>query len=226
MSGETYSILTDADVAEMTQLLAEVFSQHDPPAVAVGLTSEEFHAFVSLLCEKAVEQGLTIVARSSSGEMMGALLTEDSATPQPEGIDRLSPKLNPIFEILGGLDAEYREGREMPPGASLHLFLLGVARQFGGRGAAHRLIEECLANGGRKGYRRAVTEATNRRSQHVFRKLGFVERVRRSYADFEYEGSRPFASIAVEGGPSLMDIELTSTDLPHSSESEGSSSIA
>jgi hypothetical protein len=41
-----------------------------------------------------------------------------------------------------------------------------------------------------------VTEATNKTSQHVFRKQGFIERVRRSYSDHRFEGRACFTSIA------------------------------
>ena len=50
----------------------------------------------------------------------------------------------------------------------------------------------------------AVTEATNKASQHVFRKHGFAERVHRSYSDHRLEGQAFFASIADHGGPILM----------------------
>jgi hypothetical protein len=51
----------------------------------------------------------------------------------------------------------------------------------------------------------AVTEATNKTSQHIFRKLGFTERVRGSYADHRFEGKAWFTSIDEHGGPVLMD---------------------
>src|SRR5436309_2767421 len=126
---------------------------------------------VRLFCPRARDDGLTVVARSAlTGEMIGALLAEDSASMPPDGLDQVSPRFNPIFDILGQLDAEYRDGRLMQPGESIHLFLLGVSERFTGRGVAQRLVAECLANAVRKGYRLAVTEATNRTSQHVFRK--------------------------------------------------------
>jgi hypothetical protein len=50
------------------------------------------------------------------------------------------------FDILGQLDAEYRAGRAMQPGESVHLFLLGVADGFSGKGVAQQLVAECLAN--------------------------------------------------------------------------------
>jgi len=202
----SFTVFTTADSDEMARLLSDAFVSHDPPAVAAGLTSSEFDVFVRLFCPKAASEGLTIVARSvDTGEMMGALLAEDSASTPPEGISQLSTKFDPIFDILGQLESAYRGGREVNSGESLHLFLLGVRERFGGRGLAHQLVAECVANGARKGYRVAVAEATNRTSQHIFRKLEFVERARASYAAHRFESRAVFASIASHGGPILMD---------------------
>ena len=204
-----YGVYAAQDADEMARLLGEVFSRRDPPAVAVGLTASEFEAFVRLFCPKAAVEGLTIVARhAGTGELVGALLTEDSASALPDGMDRLSPKFEPIFDILGQLDTEYRGDRAVRPGESLHLFLLGVAESVAGRGVAQHLISTCLEHGARKGYRLAVTEATNKVSQHIFRKLGFAERVRRSYLSHRFAGHAVFASIAEQGGPILMDRAL------------------
>lgn len=206
-----YSVYAPTDADEMSQLLGEVFSRSDPPAVATDLTPSEFEALVRLFCRKAEAEGLTIVARSAgTGEMIGALLTEDSASALPDGMDRLSAKFDPIFDILGQLDTEYRGGETVHPGERLHLFLLGVARRFAGQGVAQQLVAACLENGARKGYRVAITEATNKASQHVFRKLGFVERVRRSYRDHRFDGQAVFTSIVEHGGPILMEKKLGS----------------
>lgn len=207
--GIEYGVADASDLDEMARLLAAVFSRHDPPAVATGITPREFEDFVRLLCPRAAADGLTIVGRSAdTGEMAGALLTEDSASPPPEGLDRLGRKFDPIFDILGQLDADYRRGTTVLPGKSLHLFLVGVAQTFGGRRVAQQLVASCLENGQRKGYRIAVTEATNSVSQHIFRKLGFVDRVHRSYRDHRYEGQPFFASIEGHSGPILMDRTL------------------
>jgi GNAT superfamily N-acetyltransferase len=208
-NGVNCSLFTAPDTDEMSRLLGEVFAQRDPPAVAVCLTASEFEAFVRLFCPKADAEHLTVVARSAkSGEMIGALLAEDSASQPPDEVDQVSPKFNPIFDILGQLDTEYRAGRAMPPGESMHLLLLGVAHGFAGKGVAQQLVAVCLANGARKGYRLAVTEATNKTSQHVFRKQGFAECVHRSYRDHRFEGQAFFSSIVDQGGPILMDRRL------------------
>ncbi len=207
-----YRLYENSDADELAVLLSGVFSKYDPPAFALGVTQPEFEEFVRLFCSRADKQQLTIVARcADTGEMCGALLTEDAATDLPDGIGALGEKFDPIFDILGQLDHEYQGDRAIDPGHSMHLLLLGVSRRFSGQGVAHRLVAECLRNGIARGYRLAVTEATNPTSQHIFRKQDFVERVRRSYEAHEFDGRRPFASIADYGGPILMDKSL-STD--------------
>jgi hypothetical protein len=74
---------------------------------------------------------------------------------------------------------------------------------------AGQLVAKSLENGRRKGYRLAVTEATNKISQHLFHKQGFMERVRGSYQDHRYQGQPFFASIVDQGGPILMRKMLT-----------------
>ncbi len=204
-----YGVCLPSDVEAMVKLLAEAFTRYDPPAIAAGLTVSEFEAFARLICSNANAEGLTIVARlAETGELIGVLLTEDSASPPPDGMDGLSEKFDPIFDILGQLDTEYRSGQAVHRGESLHLYLLGVSDRVAGRGVAQQLVAACLEHGTRRGYRVAVTEATNKVSQHIFRKLGFVARVRRSYGTHCFQGRRVFASIAEHGGPVLMDKSL------------------
>ncbi len=202
----TYDLFTENDSDEMSKLLGKIFVERDPPAVAAGITAREFEVFVSLFCPKAAAEGLTIIARSVvTGEMVGAMLAEDAGTPPPETLDQVSPTFAPVFDILGQLDAEYRSSTTIMPGEFIHLFLIGVAREFSGMGIAQQLVTRCIENAVQRGYSRAVTEATNKTSQHVFRKLGFVDRVQRFYADHRFEGQAFFTSISDHGGPILMD---------------------
>lgn len=204
-----YGICEPSDLNEMVVLLADVFSHMDPPAIAVGITPPEFEALVRLFTLKAVEERVTIVARSiATGEIDGALLTEDSASAGPDSMDLLSKKFDPIFAILTELETEYRQGQAIQIGECLHLFLLGVARSYGGRGVAQNLVGTCLQNGSKRGYRLAVTEATNNVSQLVFRKLGFTDRVQRTYRSYTFQGRIPFATIEGHLGPILMDKQI------------------
>ena len=87
--------------------------------------------------------------------------------------------------------------------------MLGVADAFAGRGIAQELVRASLANGAQRGFRRAVTIATNPVSQHIFRKLGFAALATTSYADYRHDGKAVFASIADRGGPVAMARDIT-----------------
>jgi GNAT superfamily N-acetyltransferase len=177
-------------------LLAEAFTRRDPLATAVGVTIADFESLVRLLLPHIEEQDLTVVARdASTGAPVGVMLAEDSATPTPAGMDTLSPCFDPIFGILQELELDHCQ-----PGERLHLFLLATAEPMTGRGIAQQLVSRTIENGARRGYRGAICEATNPTSQHVFRKLGFQDRTRRTYADYE-----AFRSVAWAGGPILME---------------------
>jgi ribosomal protein S18 acetylase RimI-like enzyme len=209
ISGIEYTVCSPGDTGEMGRLLSESFTRHDPPAVAVDLTPVEFEDFVSLWSPAAGAEGLTIVARDvATQQLVGALLTDDAASPPPPGLDDLSGKFDPIFDLLGQIDAEYRTDRTIEPGQYLHLFLLGVAEQFARRKIGQHLVATCLANGADRGYTTAVTEATNPVSQHIFGQLGFQTGATRSYRDYRLDVWAPFASISEHGGPMTMDRDI------------------
>jgi len=52
-----YRAYVPSDADAMAKLLAEVFSRHDPPAVAAGLSASEFEVFVRLLCPRWLPTG-------------------------------------------------------------------------------------------------------------------------------------------------------------------------
>jgi len=193
----------------MVHLIASAFSASEPPAVAMGLTVSDLTEFLKMLVPTALEDGVTVVARSSAGNrLVGAILTDDFARPAPLDPQRLSPGLLPIMAMLESLDDQYRAGRDLAAGEYLHLFMLAVDPQFGGQGIAQSMVEHCLENGACKGYRWAMTEATGVISQRVFRKLGFEERFRVRYRDFRYQAAAVFAGITEHDGVALMDRAL------------------
>lgn len=198
-----------SDATDVARLFGEAFTTLDPPHVAVGLTAAEFEYFVHVFLPRSDTELLTMVARSAeSGQLAGVMFNDDLASTTPDGYVQVSAKFEPIDDMLSQLGTEYLGNRDPLPGELLHLFLLGVAPRFAGQGVAQRLVNESLKLGRRYGYKTAVTEATNPTSQHIFSKLGFTSRVYRSYRDYRLRSRAVFASIADQGGMSLMDRTL------------------
>jgi len=201
-----YRVYRDSDADQVTALLADVFSRHDPLAYAAHVTREEFAGFVRGLLPQAGQDGLTIVASMpSTGEIVGVMLTNDGAADAAGELSGMNEKFRPIASILGELDEIYLAGRRPRSGEMLHLYLLGVADRLAGQGTGQQLVVRTIGNGARQGYRVAFAEATNRRSQHIFRKLEFVERAQILYGAHLFEGKNFFAGIAEHGGPILME---------------------
>jgi ribosomal protein S18 acetylase RimI-like enzyme len=204
-----YDVAKSSDTEEIVRLLAAVFSESEPPAVAMGLSFRDMEQFLRLFAPGAIAEGLTVVARDSdTGKLAGVLLTDDFAAPPALDLKQISAKFRPIFSMLESLDQQYHRGKTISAGECLHLFMLGVDGEFAGRGIAQGLVKACLENGIRKGYRAAVTEATGLVSQRVFRKQGFVDRFSVSYRGFTYEGKFVFNSIQGHESAILMDKPL------------------
>lgn len=205
-----YRIYRDSDAEQVLVVLADVFSRYDPLAYAAHVTRHEFAEFVRSLLPQAGRDGLTVVAcLPATEEIVGVMLTNDGASDSAEELSALNEKFKRIASILGELDELYLAGRKPRPGEMLHLYLLGVADRVAGQGIGQELVTRTVEHGARMGYRVAFAEATNRRSQHIFRKLGFAERAQIPYGEYVFEGQNFFAGIAEHGGPILMEKVLS-----------------
>ncbi len=205
----SYGLLEQADFEEMAELLASVFSRFEPPAVAAGLTLDDVREVVRHVGQNAAADKLTVIARlQPAGTIVGAMLTDDFVSPASVSSDALPRRFAPIGALLEALDGRYRTLRHPAQGRFLHLFMLGVTPDFGGRGIAGTLVRLVLDNGKKRGYDVAVTEATGKISQHVFLKQGFRECFRVAYQEFRYDREAVFESIADQGAAILMERDL------------------
>jgi ribosomal protein S18 acetylase RimI-like enzyme len=201
-----YAVAKLPDCDDIVRLLAQVFSESDPPAVAMALSFEEMKQFLRLVVPGVIPDGLTVIARSNdTGKLAGVMLSDDFATPPAPDPGQISSKLLPIVSMLDSLDEQFRRGKTIARGRYLHLFMLGVDSQFAGRGVGQGVVKTCIDNAAQMGYRVALTEATGRVSQHIFRKNGFVDRFRVPYQEFIYENKKVFASIQDHDQTILME---------------------
>jgi ribosomal protein S18 acetylase RimI-like enzyme len=197
------------DTRQLVHLIARTFTADEPLCVALGLLAPDIERFLQAASEQLLSDGLTMVARDvESGKLAGALIAEDLASPLPVEPENLSPKFQSIISLLTRLSDEYRQGTTLSSGQHLHALMLATDRRYRGRGMAQKLIAASIENGLELGFRRAVTEATGVVAQHVFRKAGFVERLRVPYATFRRDSATPFASIQGHEGAILMEKSL------------------
>jgi GNAT superfamily N-acetyltransferase len=206
VKGVRYELFDMHALDEMAVMVADAFTRYEPMAITQNFSLEELVEFIKLRGPKAAQEELTVLARDQeTGQVVGALLTDDFASAPPEGIEHFSGKFGPIWALLDALDTQYKQGKSLRVGDSLHLLMIAVTHQHTGKKVAQTLVRACLENGIRKGYQTAVTEATGVISQHIFRKCGFVDRFAIPYKAFMYQGRRVFESIEEHTGTILMD---------------------
>jgi hypothetical protein len=207
--GVQYELFNISELHEMAMIAAEAFTRYEPVTSSLGISIEDFANFVRLLGPKTMQEELTVVARNQdTKQIIGAMITDDFAIEPPEEMRCLGDNIEPIWAILDELDNQYKQGKILPKGEYLHFFLLAVDHRQTGKNVARNLIQTCLENGVRKGYRTGVVEATGIVSQHLFRSFGFVDRFEAPYKTFTFQGRQVFKSIEEHHGIILMDKAL------------------
>jgi ribosomal protein S18 acetylase RimI-like enzyme len=207
--GVQYELFDIGQLHEIAAMTAEIFARYEPVTSALGISLKDFADFVRLLGPKVEQEELTVIARNQdTNQIIGAMVTDDFSIEPPEEMRHLGDKFEPLWAILDELDAQYKQGRILPKGEYLHLFLLAVDLQQSGKNIAKNLVQTCLKNGVRKGYTTGVVEATGVVSQHIFRKFGFVDRFEAPYKTFTFQDKPIFESIKDHHGIILMDKAL------------------
>src|ERR1035441_7009397 len=85
-----YEVAKPSDSDDIVRLLASVFSESEPPAVALALSFRDMEQFLQLVVPRVLLCELTAISRSpETGQLTGVLLTDDFASP-----DRKSTRLN------------------------------------------------------------------------------------------------------------------------------------
>lgn len=207
--GVQYELFDINDLHELAEMTADIFARHEPVTSSLDISSASFTDFIRLLGPKLEQETLTVIARNQeSRQIIGAMVSDDFAIESPEEMRQLGDNYEPLWAILDDLDNRYKQGRVLPKGEYLHFFLLAVDPRQSGKNVAKHLVQTCLENGIRKGYKTGIVEATGIVSQHIFRKFGFVARFEAPYKTFTFQGKPVFSSIKDHHGIILMDKAL------------------
>ncbi|KAK6645366.1 hypothetical protein RUM43_001642 [Polyplax serrata] len=118
----------------------------------------------------------------STGEVVGVVLNGIKA----ERCTKLynDPKLQKIFDFLGGVDEDVEALNNYNVNSILELKILSVDMKFRGRGIAGRLYEITENFARKKGFQLMRADATALFSQRVFEKYGFTTLKEVSYNEY------------------------------------------
>src|SRR5579863_4121738 len=99
-----FSPYSASDAEDLSNLISDAFSTREPLGIALGITHAEFAAFMGRMLRGLDVQELTVVARrADTGELVGALLTEDGASDSTGALEAGGRKFAAVGSILGRL---------------------------------------------------------------------------------------------------------------------------
>lgn len=202
--------LTVSDVDTATRLYTRIFLEDEPTthrhAPDPVLFVHHARYYIGLL----VTMGLSFIARDKkTGDCIGFIFCHDitdDLSEYGEQMKKLIAFFSDAVVMIQELEGRYLDKTDIGPGTMLHVFQLGVSKEFRGCGIAQALIEEALILARDRGYRQVVADCTGPASKRVSEQCGFLEKGYLSYETFTRDGNRFFAGLP--GGISLMIKEL------------------
>lgn len=211
--GISYEILQEKDLEETATLLSNIFSSKEPVTKSLDLTAEELYYFAELYCKKAAKEGLSVVAKDKGNKdkIVSFIISEDLDSEQPEGIEKVGPKILPLIALVDALEKDIKSNKKEGE-RRFHLFLGGTDKEYENRHILTILNEEIMKLAKTKHFTSAVVEPSGFATQHMFKKFGFETRNMIEYKTFLYEGENVFKNVEGPVGIPLMEKSLISPE--------------
>ncbi|MGB7789332.1 N-acetyltransferase family protein [Methanoregula sp.] len=198
--------LRESDADGTARLYSEVFLADEPTTHRRSPDPALFLHYAILYAGSLAGKNLSFVARDDqTGEPVGFIFCVDMTDdPKREGewMVELLAYFREVVTMIDDLEDRYLDRDAIAPGSVLHIFQIGVSRQYRGHGIAQALIRRVLAHARERGYRQVIADCTSPASRRSFEQCGFHEAGSLPYDAFSLDGARFFAGL--DGGISLM----------------------
>jgi ribosomal protein S18 acetylase RimI-like enzyme len=206
--------LTEPDVVDAARLYTEVFLSDEPTSRRHAPDPAFVFRHACIYIRSLVQSGLSMLCRDQvTGGPAGFIFCFDALDDPDPGREEtawFSSAFREAMAMIDALENRYLDRTTISPGEVLHIFQIGVARPYRGRGIAQSLVSQALLSARAKGFRQAVADCTSTASKHVFGRCGFLEQDFSPYELFCIDDVRFFAGLG--GGISLMVKDLQ--DMP------------
>ena len=153
-----------------------------------------------------VRKDLSFLIRDDTKNELAGFIFCFDLTDDPEKESAVMAEFIAHFKeavaMIHELEDRHISLEDIEAGSVLHIFQIGVSRQYRETGIAQAMIRRVLAHAREIGFRQVITDCTSPASKKVFERCGFSELGFSSYETFSMNGVRFFAGL--DGGISLM----------------------
>lgn len=168
------------DIDTITEILSDIFINHEPMCKCLNITREEFiYSFKNVITE-CIKTNLSILVENNNEICAVSLVIPYNIY---ENLDiNISDNIKPLIDCLHDLNnIQLNEKKE----DILYLFIIGTDSKHMNNGYSSKLFERILHNVSSK-YKYIMADATNIISQHLCYKYGFRKISKIDYKDNQY----------------------------------------
>lgn len=206
VSKTAFNILSQKTADETADLYTQVFLNDEPMTKRHGIDPAQFLPYARKYLYFCANQNLSLISvECETQEVTGFILCSDFSTDWNSfGHDMISflSFFQESMAILEEVEHRCPELDAVLPGKALHVFQLGVRRDYRGQGIARELLAHVLDMAGQRGFSTVFAECTGPISRHIFERCGFRCRGYVRYDEFITQGQIFFQGLP--GGISLM----------------------
>ncbi|WP_319545935.1 hypothetical protein [Ruegeria conchae] len=189
--------LDDNDLDQSFALATQVFVDGSTLHRALNIQLNEYRDYLWPSFKAMVSEGLSVVSvDSTTYKILGCLIiTEFSHVNAPSG-EKTTP-FAPLSALTSELVSRYSRKRDLRRGEAVLVDIGAVALEASGKGIYKAMRKRANQVAHDHGFRFVLGELSSSATQRVvLTRMGHRKIAEVRFSDFEYEGSRPFASIS------------------------------
>ncbi len=201
-------IMTEADIFEASQLIAQCFAERDILSIHVKMDPQNDFLYIQSLLQQVSDQQLSVVMIDTiTNKLVGACMVHDYymvAHQLPHDILKCSPEHYRIYEMLGLLDKMVFEKTYLPQqvGDCAFYAMGATSAEHSQRGIGTALAELFINQAKELGYKRVYCQSTTLYTSKIFERFGGEVISTLMYSSFiDGEGNKTFETLngCVEG---------------------------
>lgn len=173
------------------------FIHEEPLMKSLCVNPDEFSEITKSICQEAISEGISVVAIDEySSKLKGVMICLDLESSVSFDIEKMCPKILPIFDLMDQMKNKYRNEFPSKLGETVESFMTAVYREYANQGLTYGLINAALPLWIEKGYSRVVGCLTHPVTQKIILshpKISIFDQIK--VCDYKYKGTKPFEKV-------------------------------
>lgn len=188
-------------------LFVRSFCDSEPITKHLGIRYDEYKEFAREVLQKAIKDGLSVIAMDKSDKVVACAIAEDITNMFVPNVEHY-PKLKPVFALLEKLSEPFLARKKFLKGKIEHVWIAIVDKDHRGQGLSTVIDNACADLAVRKGFDFVYAEFTNPVSENITHHYEVSEVVNTiKYADFKLEGEQPYKGLHGEADAVVIGIK-------------------